>query len=257
MKKFIAMLLVLVMAMSFAACGASEPAETPAEPSETTPAEPSETTPSEPAFDPLQKAEGTMTYAEYAAAALESPVVVECFVQGNQSWWDNKITVYAQDPDGAYFLYEMACSEEDAAKLVKGTKIKVTGYKAEWSGELEIIDSTFEILEGNWVAEAQDVTELLGSDELINQQNKFVSFKGLTVENIEYKNGEPGDDIYVTFGYNGASYDFCVERYLTGPETEVYAAVGALKAGDVVNVEGFLYWYNGANTHITSVTPAA
>ena len=234
MKKFIAMLLVLVMAMSFAACGASEPA-----------------------FDPLQKAEGTMTYAEYVAAALESPVVVECFVQGNQSWWDNKITVYAQDPDGAYFLYEMACSEEDAAKLVKGTKIKVTGYKAEWSGELEIIDSTFEILEGNWVAEAQDVTELLGSDELINHQNKFVSFKGLTVENIEYKNGEPGDDIYVTFGYNGASYDFCVERYLTGPETEVYAAVGALKAGDVVNVEGFLYWYNGANTHITSVTPAA
>ena len=25
------------------------------------------------------------------------------------------------------------------------------------------------------------------------------------------------------------------------------------KAGDVVDVEGFLYWYNGVNTHITSV----
>ena len=230
MKKFIAMLLVLVMAMSFAACGASEPA-----------------------FDPLQKAEGTMTYAEYAAAALESPVVVECFVQGNQSWWDNKITVYAQDPDGAYFLYEMACSEEDAAKLVKGTKIKVTGYKAEWSGELEIIDSTFEILEGNWVAEAQDVTELLGSDELINHQNKFVSFKGLTVENIEYKNGEPGDDIYVTLTKDGADYNFCVEYYLTGTDHPVYSTVSELAEGDTVNVEGFLYWYEGMNPHITFI----
>ena len=233
MKKFIAMLLVLVMAMSFAACGASEPA-----------------------FDPLQKAEGTMTYAEYAAAALESPVVVECFVQGNQSWWDNKITVYAQDPDGAYFIYELACSEEDAAKLTKGTKIKVTGYKGAWAGEVEVMEGTFEIMEGNWVAEALDVTSLLGTEELINHQNKFVTFKGLTIEAIEYKNGEPGDDIYVTVGYNGASYSFCVERYLTGPETEVYAAVGALQAGDVVDIEGFLYWYEGVNTHITGVKAA-
>ena len=52
----------------------------------------------------------------------------------------------------------MACSEEDYAKLTPGTKIKVTGYKAEWSGEVEIIDATFEIMEGNYVASARDVT---------------------------------------------------------------------------------------------------
>ena len=232
MKKFIALFLALIMVMSFAACSGD--------------------------FDPAAKSEGTMTYAEYAAAELGAEVVIECYVQATQSWWDNKIKVYAQDPDGGYFIYDMVCSEEDAAKLVKGTKIKVTGFKAEWAGEVEVdTGATFEIMEGTWIAEAMDATALLGTDELINHQNKFVSFKGLTVENIEYKNGEPGDDIYVTFGYNGASYDFCVERNLTGPETEVYAAVGALKAGDVVNGEGFLYWYNGANTHITSVTPAA
>ena len=67
---------------------------------------------------------------------------------------------------------------------------------------------------------------------------------------------EPGDDIYVTVGYNGDSYSFCVERYLTGPETEVYTTVGTLEVGDVVNMEGFLYWYEGVNTHITSVTVA-
>ena len=141
--------------------------------------------------------------------------------------------------------------------MVPGTKIRVTGDKGEWAGEVEIMNGTFEFVEGeSFIAEATDVTELLGTEELIAHQNEFVSFTGLTIEAIEYKNGEPGDDIYVTVGYNGASYSFCVERYLTGPETEVYAAVGALEVGDVVNMEGFLYWYEGVNTHITSVTVA-
>ena len=30
-----------------------------------------------------------------------------------------------------------------------------------------------------------------------------------------------------------------------------------IKVGDVIDVEGFLYWYNGVNTHITSVKTAA
>ncbi|MBQ2241635.1 MAG: hypothetical protein II319_05795, partial [Clostridia bacterium] len=90
--------------------------------------------------------------------------------------------------------------------------------------------------------------------ELIKHQNKFVTFKGLTISKIEYKNGAPGDDIYVTVSKDGAEYSFCVERYLTGPETEVYTAVGALQAGDTVDIDGFLYWYEGVNTHITAVT---
>ena len=204
-----------------------------------------------------EKSEGVMTYAEYDAAEMDAEVVIETYVQATQSWWDNKITVYTQDADGAYFLYEMACSEEDAAKLVPGAKIKVTGYKGAWAGEVEVMDATFEFVEGDaFVAEPMDATALLGTEELIKHQNKKVVFKGLTIEAIEYKNGEPGDDIYVTVSLNGQSYSFCVERYLTGPETEVYAAVGELKAGDVVAVEGFLYWYEGVNTHITAVTAA-
>ena len=189
---------------------------------------------------------------------ISPEVVIETYVQATQSWWENKITVYCQSPDGAYFLYELACSEEDAAKLVPGTLIRVTGYKGEWAGEVEVMDGTFEFIENGdaFIAEATDVTELLGTEELVTHQNELVSFTGLTIEAIEYKNGEPGDDIYVTVGYNGASYSFCVERYLTGPETEVYAAVGALQAGDVVDIEGFLYWYEGVNTHITGVKAA-
>ena len=202
-------------------------------------------------------AEGVMTHADYAAAEIDAEVVVETYVQAKQSWWDNKATVYCQSEDGAYFLYEMACSEEDYAKLVPGTKIKVTGYKAEWAGEVEIVDATFEILGGSFIAEPVDMTALLGTDELIAHQNELSVFKGMTIEAIEYKNGQPGDDIYVTASVNGQSYSFCVEVYLTGTETDVYKAVGELKAGDVVDIEGFLYWYEGANPHIISVKAAA
>ena len=233
MKKIFAMLLVLLMMGCCAAC-----AEAPAVEA---------------------KSEGVMTYAEYAAAALDTEVTVECYVQATQSWWNDQIVVYAADQEGAYFLYNMPCSEADAAKLVPGAKLKVTGYKAEYAGEVEIIDfSSVEFVEGgiNYIAEPIDLTEKLGTEELISYQNQLATFKGMTVKSIEYKNGEPGDDIYVNLTYAGADYSFCVERYLTGPETEVYAAVGALKAGDVVDVTGFVYWYNGVNTHITAVAAA-
>ena len=136
-------------------------------------------------------AEGVMTHADYIAADMDAEVVVETYVQAKQSWWDNKATFYCQSEDGAYFLYEMACSEEDYAKLVPGTKIKVTGYKTAWAGEVEIVDATYEILEGSFIAEAADLTALLGTDELINHQNEFVSFKGMTIDAVEYKNGQP------------------------------------------------------------------
>jgi len=101
------------------------------------------------------------------------------------------------------------------------------------------------------------VTDKLGTDELIDFQNQYVTFTDLTVEKIEYKNGEPGDDIYVTVTLNDVDYSFCVEVYLTGKDTDVYKAFETLQIGDVLDIEGFLYWYKGPNPHITSVTKAA
>ena len=254
MKKILAMLLVLTMVLSFAACAKTEPAATEA-PATEAPA--TEAPATEAPVETEAAAPAAMTHEEYIAAEMDSEVVVETYVQGHQSWWDNKITVYCQSEDGAYFLYELQCSEEDAAKLVPGTKIRVNGFKGEWAGEVEVMDGTFEFVEGDsFIAEAFDATALLGTDELIAHQNEFVSFKGMTVEAVEYKNGEPGDDIYVTLSSNGASYSFCVEVYLTGPDTEVYQTVGTLAAGDVVDVEGFLYWYEGPNPHITAISLA-
>lgn len=245
MKKTLLSTLVLSLVLAFSGCGSAD--------------------------DPSVKSEGVMTYAEYAAAAMDEQVVIEAYVQGKQAWWEKegqgRATIYAQDKDGAYFLYELPCSQADYDKLVTGTKIKVTGKKTAWSGEVEIIDSSFEILKGSYIAEAEDVTALLDSDELINHQNKLVSFKGMTVEAIgkddqgndaaffyrDNNSGQEGDDLYFNVSLNGKTYTFTVESYLCDKDTDVYKAVKNLKIGDKIDMEGFLYWYNGVNPHITSV----
>ena len=246
MKKFAVLLLALSLVFSFAACAKTAPAEDTAD----------------------VKGEGVMTYAEYDAAALESEVVVETYVQAKQSWWNDQATLYTQDKDGAYFIYNIACSEEDYAKLNVGTKIKVTGYKAEWAGEVEIIDGTFEILEGEYVAAPVDVTDKLASDELIKYQNQLVSFKGLTVEPSNDEgaaflytwdgSGAEGtdSDLYFKASVGGNTYTFVIEYYLCGADSDAYKAVQALKVGDKIDLEGFLYWYEGVQPHITAVTAA-
>lgn len=267
MKKFLALILALVMAFALSACGqTAKPAATEAPAASEAPAATEEPAPAEEAA-PAGSADTTvMSYAEFTAAAVDDPVCVETYVQAKQSWWDGKATVYTQDEDGAYFVYNMACSEEDYAKFVPGQKLRVTGYKSEWSGEVEIVDASFELLDGeSFIAKPVDVTGLLGKDELVQHQNQLVAFKGMTVEAYDengaafaYKNeADKTDDLYFKVSKDGQTYDFCVEYYLCNEETEVYKAVENLKVGDQVDLEGFLYWYEGPNPHIISVTAAA
>ena len=243
MKKLIALLLASVMVFAFAACSSEE--------------------------DINAKSEGVMTYAEYAAAELETEVTIEAYVQAKQSWWDNKATLYTQDGEGAYFIYNAAMSEEDYNKIAIGQKIRVKGFKTAWAGEVEVAEgAAVEILEGSYIAEATDATALLGTDALINSQNMFVSFKDMTVEASTDANGKEAaflynwdgsgaagtdSDLYFKASVNGQTYTFVVEYYLTNETTEVYQAVSNLKVGDKIDMEGFLYWYEGVQPHITSV----
>ena len=55
---------------------------------------------------------------------------------------------------------------------------------------------------------------------------------------------------------DGAEYTFTVESYLCDAESDVYKAVKELAIGDVIDMEGFLYWYEGVNPHITAVAAA-
>ena len=249
-RRVLVVLLCLVMIFALAACGKKDGSSSNS----------NEGASSE------EKGEGVMTYAEYAAAPLDTVVTIETYVQAKQSWWNDKVTLYTQDSDGAYFIYNMTCSEEDYDKLVEGQKIKVHGYKSEWSGEVEIIDATFEFEDGNYIAETLDATDLLGKDELIDYQNKKVVFKDMTVEVVTDPNGNEcaflyswdgsgsnGDDLYFDVSKNGEKYTFTVESYLRDNTTDVYKTVQGLKVGDVIDIEGFLYWYEGPNPHITAI----
>lgn len=270
MKKRLVLMMALSMALAVPGCAMAEESteaatETVSEAAETETEEATE-------VETDVKGEGVMTHEEYLAADVDAEVVIETYVQAKQSWWEDKATVYTQDQDGAYFVYNMACSEADYELLTPGTKILVTGYKSEWSGEVEIIDATFQIEDDGdtFIAEPLDVTEMLGSDELIDHQNQLVSFKGMTVEaagkDADGKDvaflynwdgsGSDGDDLYFNVSYNGETYTFTVESYLCDNITDVYKAVTSLEIGQTVDMEGFLYWYEGANPHITSVKAA-
>ena len=250
MKKLLSLLVAFGMVAALTACaGGADSTASESTASESTASETTET----PAEDTAETAAtGTvMTHDEYMAADVDTQVTIETYVQAKQSWWEDKATVYAQGPDGAYFMYD-------------------TGYKAEWSGEVEIMEGTFEFVEGadTFVAEPLDVTELLGTDELIDHQNELASFKGLTVEpstvegsDEEYAflynwdgSGTDGDDLYFNASYNGETYTFTIESYLCDNTTDVYNAVKNLEVGQTIDMEGFLYWYEGVNPHITNVT---
>ena len=279
MRKVFSVILALCLTASLAACAGTNSTESStASTSSTT----SESSVSEVASDSSVSSEETssstdtasgevMPYDEYMAADLNTEVTIQAYVQAKQAWnaEDETATVYLQDQDGAYFTYGMACSEEDYGKLTEGTCIQVTGYKSEWSGEIEITDGSFTFVDGadTFVAEPVDVTEMLGTDEMESYQNQKVSFKGLTVEASTDANGNEaaflynydgsgtdGDDLYFNVSYNGQTYTFTVESDLCDNTTDVYKAVTNLQIGQTIDAEGFLYWYEGVNPHITSVT---
>ena len=120
MKKFVALLLVLTMVLAFVGCTNTNPTtkpQTTGKQEPTTTAKPTDPKPTDPKFDPAAKSEGVMTYAQYAAAAMDSEVVIETFIQAKQGWWENNgvgmATFYTQDTEGGYFLYNLPCSKED------------------------------------------------------------------------------------------------------------------------------------------------
>ena len=240
MKKLLTILLGVFMVLTLAGCGQKE--ETP---------------------DVPKCPVAANTYADYAAGALDEEFELMMSVQDHESWWDGKVTVYAQDDDGGYLLYDLATDEATANAMVPGTKIKVKGFKSEWSGEVELVDATVEIMTGGCddgkVYDAEDVTALIGNnDELVKHMNKKTLFKNLTVVNYTYNwdgSGTRDDsDIYLNLtDEKGTPITFTVRRYLTDNTTDVYKAVEALQAGDVVDLTAFLYWYEEPQARIIGV----
>lgn len=290
MKKAIVIMLTGAMMLAAVACGGGNSSNsTPAAETQTEEAKPAEET-AETVESTVMETEETeanipeepMSYEDYIAAATDSEVIIQGSIQGKQSYYvqdgAGTANVYLQDDKGgAYFLYQLPCTEKEYELMETGKTIKVKGYKSEWSGEIEVVDiEAWMFVDGDFIAEAEDVTALLGTDELASKMNKKVVFKGMTVEARTDKDGNPildkdgkevaftynsegtgergaDTDLYFNVSLNGQTYTFTVESYLCGPDTDVYKAVEDLHIGDVIDMEGFLYWYNGPNPHITAI----
>ncbi len=215
-----------------------------------------------------KKEEGSNTHAEYVAAAVDTELTIEAYIQGKQAWWEKNgqgvATFYLQDGDGGYFAYEVPCTKEQYDnELVVGAKVKMKGERAEWAGEIELMNvSEVKVLSGKYIAKAKDVTNIYNdATELVKYQNMVIAVKGLTVKArkdsgkaFDYKGDKQGDDIYFDLTDGTNTYSFCLESYLTDKNSDVYKAAEALKVGDQIDIEGFLYWYNGAEPHVTKIT---
>ncbi|MBR5341245.1 MAG: hypothetical protein IK151_04890 [Erysipelotrichaceae bacterium] len=259
MKKLLVLLLGIMMVLSLTACKKQSEPEPQPEP--------------EPVDD-------VISYSEYAALPTDgsATVVINAYVQAVQSYWDGGATFYLQDKDGAYLAYAAKVDEADYAKLVSSTdysagwtglangmKVRVEGTKSEWSGEVEIVDGVVTLIDDGdkWLSEAYDITAALPTDpaEFMNRRVKM-SDMTVVAANDEgaaflYSwdgSGEPGSDLYFNVEKDDMTYTFVVESYLCYDGSEAYEAVEALQVGQTVDLEGFLYWYEGPQPHIVSVT---
>ena len=60
-----------------------------------------------------------------------------------------------------------AVTEEEASQITEGAHLLVSGYKREWSGEVEILEAKFQLLEGQYKSEAKDLTFALSEETIL------------------------------------------------------------------------------------------
>ncbi|MBR6427483.1 MAG: hypothetical protein IKS28_06630 [Clostridia bacterium] len=266
MKKIIAVLLVAVLAIAAVACTTktpedSKPASTSNVPGTT---EAAPTTTEQPGEEVT-----VLSHSEfYALEDGTENVTIEAYIQAKaySSQYGN-VALFLADDDGGYYVYRMPCTDEDDAKLVIGQKVRITGTKTSWSGLTEFAEKTakYEILEGTKVYDAVDITNETELEKYMAMKVcvKDAEIVASTIDGDETEYaflyqwngaGEEGDDIYFDVKIGENTYTFVVETDLADKDSAAYKAIQGIKIGDKLDLEGFLYWYKGAQLQVTSVT---
>ncbi len=218
----------------------------------------------------FDKASGVLSYTEFTQKAKGETVKISGYIMDKQSWWEKdgqgRSTFYVADKDGGYYVYNLFCTKDEFEnKLKVGSHIEVEGYKTEWKGEVEIQgdqsgkEATFKVLEDyTFLASAKDLTSSFTNVEtLLSYINQKVTFKGLEVVSVTQPTSDNGDiyyDVKLTEGDKTQTYTFCVESYLRDKTTDVYKTILALKAGDKINVTGYMYVYQNPQLHTIECT---
>lgn len=212
-------------------------------------------------IDPMPTAKNN--YYDYISAADDDKIELLMSVQAHEDWNEKYgqgvVTVYGQDDNGGYYCHELVTDEMTANAMTEGTLIRVVGYKnTNSNGEVSLVDSSCEIIVGAYdgvVYDAKDITDKLdNTNELKKYMNQKISISDLKVIESSKNNDSSDPDIFITAMINDKEISLCVESNLTNVNSDTYQIVENLEVGNIIDVEGFLYWNYGPNPRITTIT---
>lgn len=267
MRSFRILILLVLVSIFFAGCGLPRPAN-----SETVYKDPVPDSAPRPSVSSHMSAvegnvssEPVISYSEFLSADDSRPVTIESYLQEKQAWSEGRTNIHLQDEAGAYYIYNLPCSQEEYDGLKRGQKLRIQGYKTEFSGQIQITDAVFSVLDGVYVAEAEDISDLLNTDELYLRLNRNVRFHAMTVEPMfdgvsafyygwDNSGTAKVSDLYFTASNGKESLTFLVKTQMSGNDSDVYRTAENLRVGDVVDLVGILCWYNGPQPLVTSIS---
>ncbi len=196
-----------------------------------------------------------MSYAEYAAAADDTSLVVSGVISGifSKTNGSSGNGMYIQDVkgEGGYYVYGFADGKDPEADLglKVGMTVIVTGVKDTYNGLYEIVNASVEISNSELTAvDPIDYTEIyksaesLATESLAGKQSMLVTLKGVEITGQEegsgyYKFKLADKEAYIRI----SSSNNCI----TKDEITAFKAAHTENFGNTADITGIIQLYNG------------
>ena len=193
-----------------------------------------------------------LTWAEYAAAADDTTVVVNGTITGiiAKSKGNSSNCIYFQDSDGGYYIYNLSQDPVSDLGLAIGMTIRATGTRDTYSGtyeitgaSVEIVDSTIKTVAATDYTDKYTKAESLKDSSLTEKQGLLVTLKGVEII------GQGSDTTYYMFelagkqSYIRLSSSVCP---ITSDEQTAFKTEFLSHIGYTADVTGILTLYDGA-----------
>ncbi len=201
------------------------------------------------------------TFAEYAAAEDDAPLVVAGIVTGvfSKATGSNANGLYIQDlnNEGGYYVYNL--TDDPNGVILPGMTVQVRGIKDTYNGTYELINASVEIIDSTIkTVTPVDYTEILAnaaqlSDAaLVAKQALLVSISGATVLEV-------GDNGYYYFQLGAHKTYLRISSSNNATTDEALAAIIAAHGanyGNTATITGVISIYSG-NFYLSPVSAEA
>ena len=198
------------------------------------------------------------TFAEYAAAEDEAPLVICGIVSGvfSKTTGSSANGLYIQDlnNEGGYYVYNL--TDDPNGVILPGMTVKVKGNKDLYNGTYELVDAEVVVIDETIKAvEPIDYTELLlgaaalNDAALVEKQGMLVTVKGVTLL-------EAGDNGYYYFqaGNHKVYLRISSSNNATTKEAlETIKSIHGANYGNLADITGVISLYNG-NFYLSPVS---